>query len=382
LKRLLYGPERLLPGQGEFCILRRMRLFYCTLSTNKSGGGRQALYLARGMQERGHTVAFFLPESSTLRQLAPDWPGWRPLASASSWRAALEEALRAGQGPAVVHAFHNQAMKRLAWWGIFWKRRVACFAQRGVLFRPGNPLPYWSPGIDCFVANSAACAGVLRSMGLAASRVRVVQNAIPDERLSTTTSRGQMRAALGLAPGDLVFGAVADKSPVKGAAILLRAFAGAFPASGFQGLSVRLLIKGVTDKILPAELGSSPVLERVRLLPWGNDVADFLSALDIFVLPSLSESMPNTLLEAVCLGLPAIGSRVGAVPEILASCGMLVPPGDVSALAAAMRALADDPALLAGYAAAAGSQRELYRQESRLDKMEALYAEFLLRKGF
>jgi glycosyltransferase involved in cell wall biosynthesis len=359
-----------------------MRLLYFTFSTNRSGGGRQALYLAMGLEARGHSVAFFLPESSTLLQLAPGWRGWRPLGPASSWKNALEAALSGPQSPAVIHAFHNAALKRLAWWGILWRRQAVCFAQRGVLFRPRNPLPYWSPGIDCFVVNSAVCARTLRSVGLAPRRIRLVPNAIPEERVTPAIPRERMRANLGLGPEDLVFGTVADDSPVKGAAILLNAFAGAFPAERTNGRTVRLLIKGVTERILPAGLRSSPVLKRVRLLPWSNEVADFLSALDIFVLPSLSESMPNALLEAVCMGLPAIGSEVGAVPEILASCGLLVPPGDVPALASALRALAEDPALAARYAGAAGRQSGLYRQEKRLDKMEALYAEFLRRKGF
>jgi glycosyltransferase involved in cell wall biosynthesis len=354
-----------------------MRILYFTSSTNKSGGSRQALYLAQGMEARGHSVAFFLPESSILPQLAPDWRGWRPLGPPSSWKRALDAALRSCAGPAVVHAFHNAAVKRLAWWGILWRRRAVCFAHRGVLFRPGNPLPYWSPGIDCFVVNSAACARVLRSIGLSPRRLRFVPNAIPAERITPATSRAEMRAALGLAPGDLAFGTIADASPVKGAAVLLTAFAEAFPGAEADGRAIRLLMKGVGEGTVPAALRGSPVLERVRLLPWGNDVADFLSALDIFVLPSLSESMPNTLLEAVCMGLPAIGSAVGAVPEILASCGLLSPPGDAPALARTMRSLADDPALLARCAVAAKARSGLYRQEERLERMEALYAEFL-----
>jgi glycosyltransferase involved in cell wall biosynthesis len=82
------------------------------------------------------------------------------------------------------------------------------------------------------------------------------------------------------------------------------------------------------------------------------------------------------------MGLPGIGSAVGAVPEILASCGLLVPPGDVPALAGAMRALADDPLLTQRYAAAAKAQGEAYRLEKRLDQMEALYAEFLRNRAF
>ncbi|MDR2075748.1 MAG: glycosyltransferase, partial [Desulfovibrio sp.] len=197
-----------------------MRILYFTSSSNKSGGSRQALYLARGMEARGHSVAFFLPGSSSLPQLDPDWQGWRPLGPPATWKSALETALRASPGPAVIHAFHNAALKRLAWWSLFWKQRAVCFAQRGVLFWPRNPLPYWSPGIACFVVNTAACARVLRAIGLPSRRIRLVPNAIPKERVTPTLSRARIRAALGLAPEDLVFGAIADSSPVKGVPIL------------------------------------------------------------------------------------------------------------------------------------------------------------------
>ncbi|MDR2161611.1 MAG: glycosyltransferase family 4 protein [Desulfovibrio sp.] len=356
-----------------------MRILYFTSSTNRSGGGRQALYLARGMEGRGHSVSFFLPERSRLSHLDQDWAGWRRLGPPAAWRSALEDEIYCPGGPTVVHAFHNTAVKRLAWWGIFWKRRAACVAHRGVLFRPANPLPYWSPGIDCFAVNSAACGQVLRRVGLPARRIRLVPNAIPDERLSTSRPREQARAALGLAPEDLAFGSIANSSPIKGVNILLNAFARAFPSQESTGRSVRLLIKGLKQ----ADAGEqhSSLAARTVFLPWGNDVADFLSALDIFVLPSLSESMPNTLLEAVRMGLPAIGSAVGAVPEILAACGRLVPPGNVEALALAMRNLAEDPALVARYGAAARLQGENYRQEKRLDRMDALYTELLRKKG-
>lgn len=84
----------------------------------------------------------------------------------------------------------------------------------------------------------------------------------------------------------------------------------------------------------------------------------FMWSLDVFVLPSLAEGTPNSIIEAMAHGLPVIASEVGGIPDLLcADSGILVPPGDVAALAEAMRRLASDPHLRATMGRAA---RERY----------------------
>src|ERR1043165_2706351 len=72
----------------------------------------------------------------------------------------------------------------------------------------------------------------------------------------------------------------------------------------------------------------------------------FMRSLDVFVLPSLAEGTPNSIIEAMAHGLPIIATEVGGIPDLLsADSGILVPPGDTAALAEAMRRLASDPHL-------------------------------------
>ena len=78
-----------------------------------------------------------------------------------------------------------------------------------------------------------------------------------------------------------------------------------------------------------------------------GDVPALLAAADIFVLPSVSEGMPISILEAMAAGRPVVATRVGGVPDLVAdgTTGLLVPPRDPVALAAALIRLADSPAL-------------------------------------
>jgi glycosyltransferase involved in cell wall biosynthesis len=69
----------------------------------------------------------------------------------------------------------------------------------------------------------------------------------------------------------------------------------------------------------------------------------FIAAADLLVVPSLVESFPNVLLEALHCGTPAVGSRVGGIPEILGDHRLLLEPGDADSMARTLASLYDDP---------------------------------------
>ncbi len=352
-----------------------MHIIFCTSSGTKSGGSRQALYLAQEFVRRGHELTFFTPADSTLRTLDTGMH-WADLPEKpAQWRSAIEAVFRPGV-PTVFHAFHNKAVKKAAWWGLRWRSRgVVCVAHRGVVYKPGNPLPYWSPGIGAFAVNSAACARVLARYGVGRTRLHVVYNGIPDERTSPAISAETMRADLDIAPNAFIFGTVAGNNPVKGADVLLRAFALARPENG------ALVMVGVsTDKYGPLaeELG---IADRVRMIAHTENVADYLNCMDAFVLPSRSESMPNTLLEAIRLGLPSVATDVGGVQELQAGSGLLVPAEDPAAMAEAMRTLHGDRQARDTFAAASRTLAPQYSITNRADRMEAIYRDLLAARG-
>lgn len=354
-----------------------MRLIFLTSSKNASGGGRQALYLANGMREKGHRVVFFSPPQSLLRPLAPeiDWrglPGKR-----GDWRKALESAMP-GNEPVIVHAFHNKAVKSLAWSGTLWRllgRRVACVAHRGVIYPPKNPLPYLLPGISLFAVNSKACLDTLPLLWRKKAG-RVVYNCVPDSKVTPGRGKEEVRAELGISSDTVLLGSVSNNAPVKGLEFLIRAFATIRNNGKRAQKPVLCLVGGDAAKWMPLcdELGIS---DAVRMIPRTERVADYLQLFTLFVLPSLSESSPNTLLEAMRMGLPAVCSNVGGVPECIHDERFLVPAGDAEALAKAVsRALGDPPAL------AEAARRNLafsgrFTLERKLAVMEDLYAGLL-----
>lgn len=88
------------------------------------------------------------------------------------------------------------------------------------------------------------------------------------------------------------------------------------------------------------------VADRVQFLGGRDDIPELLSEADVFVLPSLFEGLPIAVLEAMAAGTPVVATAIGGTDEIVAhdETGLLVPPADPSALAAAIRSVLDDPA--------------------------------------
>lgn len=348
-----------------------MRILFMTSSQNASGGARQALYLASGLRERGHEVFFFTPPESALRPLSPETTWLELPEKRRHWRKALEKTI--GKEPAVVHAFHNKAVKSLAWYGTLWRllgKPVACVAHRGVIYPPSNFLPYIAPGIRVFVVNSQAC---LRTLPLLWRKGagRVVYNCVPKSKITPTRTPSEMRIELGIDDATTVVGCVGNNAPVKGLEYLIRAFA------KIAGPGMVLCLVGGRRDLwggLCEELG---IAGAVRLISRTEYVADYLQLFTLFVLPSLSESSPNTLQEAMCMGLPAVGSNVGGVPECISDPRYLVPTGNADALAEAMAAALHDRKSLAEAAERNLIFSERFSVEKKLDVMEGIYTGLL-----
>lgn len=135
-------------------------------------------------------------------------------------------------------------------------------------------------------------------------------------------------------------------------------------------------------KRLVAETGCRDSIEFLGPL-YHDQIPEFLSGIDLFVLPSHSEAMPMSILEAMAMGLPILATPVGAIPDLVQEGvnGFLVPVGDVEALTDRLCELASQPELVRRMGQAS---RELYlanyTEEAVWPKLDALY-DRLITKG-
>ena len=198
--------------------------------------------------------------------------------------------------------------------------------------------------IHRYVAVSAAMGAVLRS-GLPAERVSVIHNGIPLEPYLGARDDALRRM---LTPDDApLLLTVARLHAQKGIPFLLGALA--------RLPRVRLAIAGDgPDRVaLESESARLGISDRVRMLGEREDVAALLAACDLFVLPSLFEGLPVSVLEAMASARPVIATDVGGTTEVVShgETGLLVPPEDAGSLADAITTLLEDPVLAARLAA-------------------------------
>ena len=185
-----------------------------------------------------------------------------------------------------------------------------------------------------FTSGVAATSGPLAERLRAAAPgtpVHVIPNGIPVGPLPTLRERAAARQALGLPAGAQVVAFLGRLSPEKAPELLLRAA---------RGTALRVVVAG--DGPLRAALEAEADRAQVRFIGFVSDVAQVLAAADVLALPSRTEGLPMAVLEAMAAGVPVVASAVGSLPEVLGDeAGVLVPPGDVDALRAALERLGD-----------------------------------------
>lgn len=216
---------------------------------------------------------------------------------------------------------------------------------------------------DAVIANSESTARLVVGV-----RADVVHAGVDTEDASNGGRQG---------PG-LVIGTAGRLVEVKGHVYLLRAFAQLLDE--FPNASLEICGDGPNRKQLEADAQRLHCSHAVRFLGWRYDYPRLARSWDLFVLPSLEESFGIALLEAMSMGLSSVASRVGGIPELVEDgvTAWLVPPRDVSALAARMRQLlvdSDDRTRMGN----AARQRARDRFPSRLmvARIEAVYDSLL-----
>ncbi len=205
---------------------------------------------------------------------------------------------------------------------------------------------------------------------------RTIPNGIPvADYAPPPGAREEIRTSLGIPPEAPAFVAVGRLMQQKNHAHMIDAMA----SGRVREVGAHLLLAG--DGALRGELELQAralhVDDCVHFLGKRDDVPAVLAAADVFVLSSLWEGHPLSVMEAMASGKPVVATAVGCVPEIVCDeAGLLVPPGDVAALETAMLALACDmPLARAKGAAARRAASERFDASSMARAYERLYGE-------
>ena len=204
--------------------------------------------------------------------------------------------------------------------------------------------------------------------------IRVVHNGIDMRRYAVNGSNHAIRKELGIGASQPVIGTVGNLFEVKGQIYLLRAckaLVGAIP-------DLVLLVAGEGDQSGPLEqeVRDLGITGNVKFLGFREDVPSLLQAIDVFALPSLSEGLPLSLLEALALQKPVVATNVGGIPEIVEDgvTGFLVPPRNPEALAEKILLFLRHPDIAADFGRS-GRRRvqEAFSLEQMIQEYQSLY---------
>jgi sugar transferase (PEP-CTERM/EpsH1 system associated) len=230
------------------------------------------------------------------------------------------------------------------------------------------------PFYDVCYANSAAMEVWNRAViGVPEHKSRMLGNGIDAERFRPR-SAGEARAFFGV--DTIVIGTVGRIQDVKDHATLLAAFLLLRERQPALKQRLRLAIVGDGPLLEPmrARAAAAGVSDAVWLPGARTDVADILRSFDIFAMSSIAEGTPGSALEAMASGLPVVGTRVGGIPEVIDNgvTGMLVPPSDPAAMAAALEQYVIASALAHSHGQAG---RERVQRKYSMSAMVAAYQE-------
>jgi glycosyltransferase involved in cell wall biosynthesis len=196
-------------------------------------------------------------------------------------------------------------------------------------------------GADRVVAVSGSMRELLVRHGVAEERIQVIHNAVDSLETAPARPAAEVRSGLGLGREQRIVGVVGRLSREKGQRVFLRALETV--VRRLPGLTALVIGDGPDRGFLEEFSRRNGLAGHVLFLGYQERVADFYQLLELLVLPSLSEGLPNSVLEAMSFGIPVLATSVGGVPEVIRNGnGVMVPPDDPSSLANEMIKLLDD----------------------------------------
>ena len=313
------------------------------------GGQNQVLLTVLGLRARGHRTALVAHPEGELRQRAIEGPDLFPIAASgemgfhAAWQ--LSRVLRA-LAPTVVHAHDAHAVAMLALARSLGRldplprfvvsRRVDFHVRRNTFSR-------WKYAqVDLFLCASNAIRTMLIGDGVPAERTLTVHEGVDLEHIAARP-RLDVHAELWLPSGAPLVGNVAALVPHKGHRYLIEAAATVVrqvPDTRFV-----ILGKGELEARLRRQIKNLHLERHVLLAGFRPDALSLQKGFDLFAMSSVTEGLGTALLDAMAIGQAIVATRAGGIPEVVAhnQTGVLVPPRDATAMAAAIVDLLGDP---------------------------------------
>jgi glycosyltransferase involved in cell wall biosynthesis len=355
--------------------------------TPAGGAEIQLAHLAVGLAERGNEVTVCCVWRATIDPEAFERAGVKLITLGVAKRRARPFAI-----PRLVHLARKADVVLCTMWDAsLWGRIAAILARRPVVVADhaadrsvqvsssgasrGEWIARHNRLLDRFTAATVTVAAgqrdVLTGEGVASEKIVQIPNGVPIAALEAEAATAD-RAALGLPEGVplvLQIGVFRAEKNQIGALEAFVAVREKVPDAELVFAGDGPLREGVEARA--AELGAT---DWVHFLGNREDVGALLAVADLMVLPSHADAMPMTVIEAMALGAPIVASDVGEIPSMLAgAAGVLVPPGDGEALAAAIASLLLDEPRRKQLGAAGRKIAEGYDSAAMVSGYEAVF---------
>lgn len=312
------------------------------------GGGMQVLYLMEGLARRGVENLFACPRGAHIAAPASAHARVVEMPMHGDPDAGMAFRLRRlilSEKPDLVHV-HSRRGADL-WGGL---AALATGTPSVLSRRVDNPesrlvAAAKYPLYDRVVTISEGIRQVLLGVGVGAERLSCVRSAIAPQPYLRDYDKAAYRATIGLPAETPLIGMVAQLIGRKGHRYMLAAMrdiVARHPAA-------QLLIfgRGPLQEELAQAIGELGLSANVRMMGFVDNLAEILGCLDIVAHPADMEGLGVSLLQASTARVPIVASRTGGIPEAVrhGDNGLLIEPGDVAGLAAAVNLLLDDAAL-------------------------------------
>ena len=373
-------------GSSLFRYHQPMRILHTESSMGMGGQEYRVLLEAQGMEMRGHVVVLAAPQGSQLAILAQERGlqiktttsgnrGWMTLipaylgmmkqwgidvvnthGSLDSWTASIAGRI-SSRRPIIIRTRHKSTP-------------VSRSIRHRLLY---GRLPH-----VVTTTGEAVRQELIRRNGLSPSRVVSIPTGVDLERFHPQPPDASLRKSLGIGSQGPLVGAVTFLRPEKGMEVLIEAVR--LLKKALPAVECLIIGDGAEKPALSARIRELGLERCVHMVGFREDIPALLALLDVVVIPSFEEGIPQALTQALAMERPVVASAVGGVPEVVQDgvTGLLVPPRNPAILSEKIAFLLHHPSSGARMGQM-GRQviQERYSMESMLTRTEHMYRRLL-----